>query len=371
MGLEASLVGAHRYWGLRSCGFGRTLELDWPEHPSFPSYGYTITRYDLDGLVAERAAKAGATFHQGTEALAPLIDGAAAGDLQGAALPECGGAKVRGSDGRAAPDPGPLRGGGGRLQLALRPSPRHEPRSEPTPRAWRCAGYYRSPRHDDPFIESHLDIRDSDGSVVPGYGWIFPLGDGRINVGVGLLSTDSRWKGTNTTRLMDAFVRWAPRSWGISPETSCGPPTGGKLPMGLAVEPLYGPNTLVVGDAAGCINPFNGEGIAYGYETGRLAAAALGRALSGEGSDAVRGYADELERWYGAYFRVGRAFVRLISQPRLMRWCAGVGMHSEPLMSQLLRIMANLMRPDVTGAAEASYRALEALSRMLPEPIEL
>ncbi len=158
-------------------------------------------------------------------------------------------------------------------------------------------GYYRSPRHDDPYIESHLDIRDSDGYVVPGYGWIFPLGDGRINVGVGLLSTDSRWKGTNTTRLMDAFVRWAPRSWGISPETSCGPPTGGKLPMGLAVEPLYGPNTLVVGDAAGCINPFNGEGIAYGYETGRLAAAALGRALSGEGSDAVRGYADELERW--------------------------------------------------------------------------
>ena len=97
MGLEGSLVGAHRHQGLRSCGFGRTLELDWPEHPGFPSYGYTITRYDLDGLVAERATKAGATFHQGTEALAPLIDGTPEGD--GA---RGGAARVRGRRGEGA-----------------------------------------------------------------------------------------------------------------------------------------------------------------------------------------------------------------------------------------------------------------------------
>jgi menaquinone-9 beta-reductase len=369
MGLEGSLFGAHRYRGLRSCGFGRTLELDWPEHPSFPSYGYTITRFDLDGLVAERATKAGATFHQGTEAVAPLIEEAVVGDVPGSLLPACGGAEVRGPEGERRQ----IRaryvvvadGSNSRFGRALGTS-----RDRTRPLGMALRGYYRSPRHDDPYIESHLDIRDSDGSVVPGYGWIFPLGDGRVNVGVGLLSTDRRWRGTNTSRLMDAFVQWAPSSWEISPETSCGPPTGGKLPMGLAVEPLFGPNILVVGDAAGCINPFNGEGIAYGYETGRLAAAALGRALSGEGSAAVRSYADELERWYGTYFKVGRAFVRLISQPRLMRWCAGIGMHSEPLMSQLLRIMANLMRPDVTGGAEAAYRGLEALTRVLPEPNE-
>ena len=129
-------------------------------------------------------------------------------------------------------------------------------------------GYYRSPRHDDPLIESHLDIRDADGNVVPGYGWIFPLGDGRVNVGVGLLSTDNRWKGVNTTKLMETFVEWAPKSWDLSPETACGPPTGGKLPMGMAVGPHTGPNVVVIGDAGGPINPFNGEGIAYGYETG-------------------------------------------------------------------------------------------------------
>ena len=46
-------------------------------------------------------------------------------------------------------------------------------------------GYFTSPLHDDPWIESHLDIRDRDGNHLPGYGWIFPVGDGTVNVGVG------------------------------------------------------------------------------------------------------------------------------------------------------------------------------------------
>ena len=98
-------------------------------------------------------------------------------------------------------------------------------------------GYYTSPGHDQPFIESHLDIRDAEGEVVPGYGWIFPLGDGRVNVGVGLLSTDRRWKGVNTGTLMQHFVAGAPEEWELTPATALGPPTGGKLPMGLAVGP--------------------------------------------------------------------------------------------------------------------------------------
>jgi flavin-dependent dehydrogenase len=228
-------------------------------------------------------------------------------------------------------------------------------------------GYYRSDRHDDPFIESHLDIRDADGAVVPGYGWIFPMGDGRVNVGVGLLSTDQRWKGVNTSTLMDTFVQFAPSSWGLHPETSLGPPTGGKLPMGLSVEPRVGHNVLIAGDASGAINPFNGEGIAYGYETGRLAAAALGHALTGAGARALAQYDRELTAAYGPYFKVARAFVHLISHPDAMRLCVSLGMRSDLLMNQLLRIMANLMRPDTAGAAEIGYRALELVSRLLPE----
>jgi flavin-dependent dehydrogenase len=240
-------------------------------------------------------------------------------------------------------------------------------RSQPMGMALR--GYYTSPGHDRPFIESHLDIRDGDGNVVPGYGWIFPLGDGRVNVGVGLLSTDRRWKGINTGTLMEHFVAWAPKEWELSPATCLGPPTGGKLPMGLSVGPRLGATTLVVGDAAGTINPFNGEGIAYGYETGRLAAASLGEALSGDGFAALERYEARLDEAYGLYYRVARAFIRVIARPELMMLCVGTGMHSETLMSWILRIMSNLVRPDETGPAEAAYRALATIARLAPEGV--
>jgi flavin-dependent dehydrogenase len=138
--------------------------------------------------------------------------------------------------------------------------------------------------------------------------------------------------------------------------------------MGFAVGPRVGTTTLVVGDAAGSINPFNGEGIAYGYETGRLAAASLGEALSGGGSEALERYETRLEEAYGLYYRVARAFIRVISRPELMQLCVGTGMHSESLMSWILRIMSNLLRPDETGPAEAAYRALALIARLAPQP---
>jgi flavin-dependent dehydrogenase len=229
-------------------------------------------------------------------------------------------------------------------------------------------GYYESPRHDEAWIESHLDIRDKAGNVLPGYGWVFPVGDGRVNVGIGLLSTFNQWKAVNTSHLMESFVAYAPASWGLRPETSCGPPTGGRLPMGLSVGPHAGPTYLVVGDAGGAINPFNGEGIAYAYETGRLAAGAVDEALRTGDGMALRGYEARLQETYGLYFKVARAFVKLIGRPELMRVLVSTGMHSRTLMEWVLRIMANLLRPEELGPAEAAYRAVAALARLVPEP---
>ena len=368
MGIEGSLAGAHRYSGLRAHAFGKVLDLPWPEHPSFPNYGYVITRHDLDALVNERAGKAGATLFSGTEAIEPILDPTVVTPA-GAGLPSCVGALVKDKSTGATRE---IRaryvvvadGANSRFGRALGTS---RDRSQPMGMALR--GYYTSPGHDQTFIESHLDIRDGEGNVVPGYGWIFPLGDGRVNVGVGLLSTDRRWKGVNTGVLMEHFVAWAPKEWELSPATALGAPTGGKLPMGLAVGPRLGATTLVVGDAAGTINPFNGEGIAYGYETGRLAAASLGEALSGDGFAALLRYEDRLEEAYGLYYRVARAFIRVIANPDLMKLCVGTGMYSQTLMTWILRIMSNLVRPDETGPAEAAYRALAAIARLAPEGI--
>jgi geranylgeranyl reductase family protein len=367
MGLEPEVAAkGHRYGGLRAIGFGQTLEMAWPDHPHFPSYGYTITRFDLDALVADRAGRQGASVRFGTEVTAPLdpvpaadpgrlaaVSGVVVSDKQTHETRELRARYVVVADGANS-----------RIGRQLGSARRRD-----WPMGMALRGYWSSPRHADPFIESHLDIRDKSGAIVPGYGWIFPLGDGRVNVGVGLLSTDRSWKGVNTTKLMEAFLAQAAPSWDLSDATCLGPATGGKLPMGLSVGPHTGGNVLVTGDAAGSINPFNGEGIAYGYETGRIAAASIGEALANDDPSALEGYEVRLSSAYGEYYKVARAFVRLISEPKVMQACVGIGMRSEWLMTQLLSIMANLMRPDDLGAAEIGYRAICALSRRLPDQL--
>jgi flavin-dependent dehydrogenase len=70
MGLEGIVASnGHRYQGLRGFGFGAQLDMKWPDHPVFPNYGYTITRFNLDGLVAENAEKYGADVLNGVEAI--------------------------------------------------------------------------------------------------------------------------------------------------------------------------------------------------------------------------------------------------------------------------------------------------------------
>ena len=353
MGLEDALAGHHRYEGLRSMAFGRELEMPWPAHPDYPSYGYTITRHDLDEIVSEHAEKAGATLWQGAEAVEP--EAAEPGRAGGAVVVD----RDRGSRHRVRARFTVVADGSlSRFGRAL-----GSRRDRTYPQGMAIRGYFASPRHDDAYIESHLDIRDRAGNVVPGYGWIFPLGDGRVNVGIGLLSTSERWKGVNTTKLMEEFVNFAPRSWCISEQTALSEPTGGRLPMGFAVGPRVGDDYVLVGDAGGSINPFNGEGIAYAWESGRLAADAVVEALGSGDPAALAHYERRLQELYGRYYAVARAFVKVIERPELMRALVKAGMHVPPVLRGVLRIMANLNRPDGSaGLPELGYRGLARLS---------
>jgi menaquinone-9 beta-reductase len=164
------------------------------------------------------------------------------------------------------------------------------------------------------------------------------------------------------------FVATAPKRWGISPETACGAPTGGKLPTGGSVKPNIGPNWLVVGDAAGSVNPFNGEGISVAYETGRMAASAVSSALTTGDGWRLSQYPAEVQATYELYWKVARVFVRAIGNPAVMRELTRVGMRSRPLMEWVLRIMANLLRPDERGPAEVAYQMAAAIVKIAPDP---
>jgi geranylgeranyl reductase family protein len=357
MGLSDRLTQFHSYDGLRTVAHGMTLELKWPDHPIFPNYGYVVRRRDLDTMVAEHAVEAGATLIQGAEAVRPilsdgLVTGAVVKHKESGLTEEIHARYVVIADGANS-----------RFGRALGTN-----RNRGYPQGMAIRGYFSSPISDTPWIESALDIRDRNGNSLPGYGWIFPLGDGEINVGIGLLSTFRDFKSVNTTHILEEFVATAPEYWGISAETATSVPTGGRLPMGGSVQPKVGPTWIVVGDAAGSINPFNGEGIDYAYETGRMGAALLDESLRTGDGMALQRYPQMLQDEYGLYFKVARLFAQVIGQPALMKELTRVGMHSRTLMDWVLRIMANLLREDELGPAEAVYRTVAQLAKVIPEP---
>jgi len=357
MGLSEGLEKFHRYDGLRAVAHGISLELQWPQHPVYPSYGYVVRRCDLDSMVAQNAVAAGAAFRDGTEAVRPLLrDGLVVGAVvKDKATGQTEELRARyvviadGANSRFGRELGTWR-------------------NRAMPQGMAIRGYFESPISDTPWIESALDVRDRAGNSLPGYGWIFPLGDGQINVGIGLLSTFRDFKSVNTTHIMNEFAATAPDYWGISPETATSVPTGGRLPMGGSVGPKVGPTWIVVGDAAGSINPFNGEGIDYAYETGRMAAGLLDEALRTGDGLVLQRYPAMLQDEYGLYFKVARLFAQIIGQPALMRELTRVGMQSRTLMDWVLRIMANLLREDELGPAEAVYKVAAQIARVIPEP---
>jgi geranylgeranyl reductase family protein len=355
MGLGDELSRFHRYDGLRATAHGRELELQWPTHPVYPRHGYVVRRRELDHMVARRAVAAGADLREGHEVTEPVMDGtrlagALIRDVESGATTEVRARFVVVADGANS-----------RFGRALGTS-----RNRDWPYGTAIRTYWTSPRHDEPWIESALDVKDRHGNSMPGYGWIFPVGDGTINVGVGLLSTFKRFRDVNTSTVLDAYAHMIADRWGIDPGKPECRATSGKIPMGGSVGPKTGPGYLVVGDAAGSVNPFNGEGIDYAYETSRIAALVLAEALAGGGDAALDRYPALLHDEYGQYFRVARLFARVIGRPALMRELSRVGIRSHTLMEWVLRIMANLLRPDEVGPAEAAYRAASAIARLAP-----
>ncbi|MGZ4722875.1 MAG: geranylgeranyl reductase family protein [Ilumatobacteraceae bacterium] len=354
MGLAEQLTKFHRYNGLRATGMGRELELQWPAHPVFPQYGYVVRRRDLDMMVAENAVSAGARLLEGHDAVLPIVD---RGFVRGAVVQPYEG------------DPLEIRaryvvvadGANSRFGRALGTF-----RTREWPYGTAIRTYWESPRHAEPWIESALDVKDRNGNPMPGYGWIFPVGDGTVNIGVGLLSTFREFKTVNTTTLLDGYAHQVADRWEINPDRPECKATSGRIPMGGSVGPKAGPSYLVIGDAAGSVNPFNGEGIDYAYETAHMAAQVLHEAIDAGDPTALQRYPSMLDDEYGEYFKVARLFARVIGRPALMRELTRAGMHSRTLMEWVLRIMANLLRPDELGPAEAAYKAAAKLVKLAP-----
>jgi len=359
MGISVSEQdGWVRNKGLRVIGAGKRLELPWPELDSYPGYGLVRTRLDLDETLARRAQQVGARLLEGVTVTGPVRDDRT-GRITGVVAKAADGGEDRTYRARVvvAAD-----GNSSRLSVAMGLRKRDD-----RPLGVAVRTYYTSPRHDDDYLESWLDLWDGD-RLLPGYGWIFGMGDGTSNVGLGLLNTSAAFGHTDYHALLRKWLEGMPAEWGFTEENRTQPIRGAALPMGFNRTPHYHQGLLLVGDAGGMVNPFNGEGIAYAMETGEILARtivqALARSRRAETERVLAGYPHALSQAYGGYYALGRTFVKLIGKPTLMRFATKHSMGRPALMRFALKLLANLTDP----RGDASDRLVNGLSRLAPNP---
>jgi geranylgeranyl reductase family protein len=354
-------VGEQDGWvrnkGLRVIGAGLRLEMPWPELSSYPGYGLVRTRHDMDEALARRAEQAGARLLEGVTVTGPVRH-ERTGRITGVvARPEGGNERRYAARVVVAAD-----GNSSRLSVAMDLRKRDD-----RPLGVAVRTYYTSPRHEDDYLESWLDLWDGD-RLLPGYGWIFGMGDGTSNVGLGLLNTSAAFGHTDYHALLRKWLKGMPAEWGFTEENRTAPVRGAALPMGFNRTPHYHQGLLLVGDAGGMVNPFNGEGIAYAMESGEILARtitqALARSRRADTERVLAGYPHALSQEYGGYYTLGRVFVKLIGKPGLMRFATKHGMSRPALMRFALKLLANLTDP----GGDVSDRLVNGLSRLAPNP---
>lgn len=319
LGLAETVCGRYTSHGLKLHGYGSSTTVPWPES-EFGTVGSAMPRLEFDQLLLTHAASyeqvtvkysaavgveltgnriTSVTLHDGTQVLPKYVivaDG------------------VRSTFGKLL---GRVWHKGEVYGIAAR-------------------SYCTTPLSEEPWIHSHVELRDQTGVIQPGYGWIFPLGTGHANVGCGALSTDARPAKINTKKVLEHYVAVTNKQWEFGPPQQV---TSALLPMGGAVSNVAGSNWMLIGDAAACVNPLNGEGIDYGMETAALAVATLD-----PGKDFTLLWPDILRRHYGEAFLLARTAARLLTYPQFLPLVGPVGL--KLFMPTAARLMGNLVTDD-------------------------
>jgi geranylgeranyl reductase family protein len=184
--------------------------------------------------------------------------------------------------------------------------------------------------HKDNFIELHFLPE-----MLPGYFWIFPLPNGQVNVGVGILSDRIREKKINLREQMLHAIKTNPNiSHRFANATLVDKIQGWGLPMGMEQLPVSGDNFLLVGDAASLIDPFSGEGIGNALYSGMLAAYAIEKALAEKQysrSFLKQAYDDVLYKRIGDELKISATLQRLCRYPWLFNFVVNKASKSKSL----------------------------------------
>ncbi len=336
--LDIDITPAHRIDGLRMIAGKTTRELAWPITDRFPNYGAVWPRRMFDSYLIDLAMQAGAEVRFGSEAL-PVMDGT-----------RVTGVRV---DGEQFSAPLSILAAGAQGAAAKMLGCERDP-NEPFGLAIRA--YAPTPRHTDRHLEACLSLRDEHGVPVPGYGWMFPAGDGTVNIGVGALSTMKGFKKLNLNTLLDQYAAVVRAPWSLGAYIE--KPRAWRLPMSCLRR--HGPGWLAVGDAAGFVNPMNGEGIDYGLESGTLAV----DCYLADPDTAPQAYDRAVGERFDSFLRTGRRFSFIIGHPWLLRPGLRVAVGTQATADITLKVMGNLVDGQTPGAAGRVMRIADHTLRL-------
>lgn len=345
--------------GLRTyAGREEPFEFAWPELASFPNFGLTRRRGDFDEMLARLAQAAGATLYENTNASEPILD-PGSDRIVG----------VRAKDGREFRAPVVVAADGNSSRLALNMGLE---KNKLRPMGVAARAYFRAEGVDDSYIESCLELWDGKpgaSNLLPGYAWMFPLGDGVINVGLGTVSSTATSQKMNVREQLKTWLGGGtPAAWGLKPENMIGTIGSAALPMSFNRKPAYTRGLVLVGDSAGMVSPFNGEGIPYAMEAAEMAADAIadahGRGFGSRAAEkALGGYRTRLEAEWGGYYRLGQVFVSLIERPEIMRLCTRYGLPRPTLMKFTMKLLAHLYD---TSDGDWMDKTITAMTKVVP-----
>jgi geranylgeranyl reductase family protein len=347
-----------RNHGLRIVGGGMRLEMPWPDLASYPNYGLVRTRLDFDEILARNAQKAGARLLENTAVTGPVLDHV--GRIVGVKAKSVDAEPAAAAQEFRAPLVVAADGNSSRLSLSMGLRKRDD-----RPLGVAVRTYYTSPRTNDDWLESWLELWDAD-RLLPGYGWIFGVGDGTVNAGLGILNSSAAFQSVDYRDLLRRWLDTTPEEWGLREQNRTQPIRGAALPMGFNRTPHYTRGLVLIGDAGGMVNPFNGEGIAYAMESAVVAAETIVQAVRRPDADRDRTmsqYPALLKDAYGGYYTLGRVFVKLIGNPNVMKLATRHGLPHPTLMRFTLKLLANLTDPQ---DGDAMDRVINAFTKMAP-----
>lgn len=346
LGLGDAFSGP-RILGLDMQGWGGRQLVRWPSKSDhFPDYGSAVARTELDDRIRVHAVEAGATMVSGTKAVgATVVDG----KVTAVQVNTAGGPTEIKVDKLIVAD-----GVRSALGNALGRSWHRTTAYGVAARA-----YVQSERCNDPWMGSHLELRGTDSELLPGYGWVFPLGSetGLVNIGVGALATDKRPASMALRPIIEHYTNSQREDWRLSGEPMR--IASALLPMGGAVSNVAGANWVLIGDAAACVNPLNGEGIDYALETARLAVEVLDQ------QDLSALWPDLLRSRYALAFSAARRLAAVLTVPRVVPVLGRPGIRSAALMSMVVRVMGNLITEDDSDLIARAWRVAGMTSSAL------